>query len=288
MNKIRIAPSYSEEYLEIDRPSPLSDNLIEKTQLDILSGKLDKDISDKVYEDFKNEAEQWIINSPFNKLSGLDQFHRKDIIIGCTQFIDTQYMKGAVQIIEGDYRYHSRLNPGINYSKPGNLISGVPLIIAMPFPSIGAPHIQMKEILDESFKNAIPVHIDGAWITCCRDISFDFSHPAIQSVGISLSKGLGLGWNRIGLRWTRETRADAVTIMNDFNMNNRALAMIGLHFIRNFTPDYLWFTHGERYFKICRDFGLIPTRSIYLAIRNGQPVGVSPLIRYLENASSYH
>jgi hypothetical protein len=108
---------------------------------------------------------------------------------------------------------------------------------------------------------------------------------AIRSVGISLSKGLGLGWNRIGLRWTKTTKTDAITIMNDFHMNNRALVMIGLHFIRNLPSDYLRLTHGERYYKVCRDFNLLPTRSIYLAMRNGQPVGVSPLIRYLENES---
>ena len=284
MNKLRVAPSYSKEYLEIERPSPLSDNLIEQTQLEILDGKLDKDITDKVYDDFKTEAETWIVNSTLNKLSGLDKFHRKDIIIGCTQFIDTQYMKGTVQVLKGDYRYHWRLNNDISYSVPGFLRNHIPLIIAMPFPSIGSPHIQMKEILDESFERSIPVHIDGAWITCCRDIEFDFSHPAIQSVGISLSKGLGLGWNRIGLRWTRETKADAITIMNDFRMNNRAPAMIGLHFIRNFETDYLWKTHGDKYYKVCKDFDLTPTNSIYLALQNGNPVGVSPLIRYLENA----
>jgi hypothetical protein len=128
--------------------------------------------------------------------------------------------------------------------------------------------------------------VDGAWLTCCRGIDFDLLHPSISSVGISLSKGLGLGWNRIGLRWTRQTKPDSVTIMNDFRMNNRALVKIGLHFIRNFPTDYLWTTHGDRYYKVCGDFGLTPTNSIYLALRNGEPVGVSPLIRYLENETT--
>ena len=286
MNKVKVAPSYSEEYLEIERPSPLSDNTIEQHQYDILNGCIDKDISNIVYFNFKEEAEQWIINSTVNKLVGLEAFTRKDIIIGCTQFIDTIYMKGAVQTLKGDYRYHSRLNPDIAYSIPEYLRPCVPLVIAMPFPSIGAPHPQIKEILNECLEKSIPVHIDGAWISCCRDIEFDFSHPAIKSVGISLSKGLGLGWNRVGLRWTNETTPDAITIMNDFNMNLRVPVMIGLHFIRNFTPDYLWATHGEHYYKVCRDFNLEPTQSIYLAMKDGRPVGVSPLIRYLENASS--
>jgi hypothetical protein len=281
----KIAQSYDEKWLEVDRPQPLSDNKIESLISDVLSGKLDKDISDTVYDNFKQEVERWILSSPFNSLSGLEMFNRKDIINGCTQFIDNLYMQGPVQVITGDYRYHERL--GLAYVKDvGSLVPDIPLIVAMPFPSIGAPHPDMTEILNECKVKNIAVHIDGAWITCCRDVTFDFNHEVIRSVGVSLSKGLGLGWNRIGLRWTNDSVLDSISIMNDFNMNNRALAMIGLHFIRNLPSDYLWFTHGERYYKVCRDFSLLPTKSIYLALRNEQPVGVSPLIRYLENAVS--
>jgi hypothetical protein len=194
-------------------------------------------------------------------------------------------MQGPVQVLRGDYRYHERL--GLAYVKDvGSLIPDIPLIMAMPFPSIGAPHRDIKEILYECKIKNIAVHIDGAWISCCRDISFEFDNEVVRSVGISLSKGLGLGWNRIGLRWSKDSRADSISIMNDFHMNNRALAMIGLHFLRNLPPDYLWNTHSHHYYKVCYDFNLMPTNSIYLALRNGQPVGVSPLIRYLENASS--
>ena len=283
MNRNRIAETYDPIWLEIDRPQPLSDCKIEQLQQDVLSGKIDRDITDQVYVNFKQEAEDWILSSPFNTLTGLDSFSRKDIIIGCTQFIDNLYMQGPIQVLHNDYRYHQRL--GYAYSKDvGSLIPDIPLIIAMPFPQVGAPHQDMEEILDECIKKNIAVHIDGAWISCCRDITFDFSHVAIRSVGISLSKGLGLGWNRIGLRWTKDTKADSISIMNDFHMNLRAPTMIGLHFVRNLPADYLWFTHGERYYKVCRDFKLTPTRSIHLALRNNQPVGVSPLIRYLENA----
>jgi hypothetical protein len=283
VNRNPIALSYDPKWLEIERPQPLSDNKIEQLQQDVLSGKIDRDITDQVYENFKHETEQWLLSSPFNTFTGLDSFVRKDIIIGCTQFIDNLYMQGPVQVLHDDYRYHQRL--GYAYFKDvGSLIPDIPLIIAMPFPKVGAPHQDMEEILNECLVKKIAVHIDGAWISCCRDITFDFSHDAIRSVGISLSKGLGLGWNRIGLRWTKDTKADSISIMNDFHMNLRAPAMIGLHFVRNLPADYLWFTHGERYYKVCRDFELTPTRSIHLALKNNQPVGVSPLIRYLENA----
>ncbi len=279
--RYKIAPTYSDTYLEVDRPQPLVDNRIEELIQDVLSGKMNKDISDAVYTNFKHEMTAWLFKSKLNTLSGFDSFTRVDIINGCTQFIDAEYMKGQPQFIIGDYRYHDRLG---NWGTHPNLLKeGVPLVIAMPFPSTGAVHTQMKEILDEAQDKGISVHVDGAWLTCCRGIDFDLSHPSIKSVAISLSKGLGLGWNRVGLRWTRQTDPDSVTIMNDFNMNLRAPAMIGLHFLRNLPTDYLWDTHGKNYYKVCQDFDLTPTNSIYLALRNGQPVGVSPLIRYLEN-----
>jgi hypothetical protein len=279
--RIKVATDYSSKWLEIDRPQPLSDLKIEQLIQDVLSGKLSKDISDQVYIDLKKEMSAWLFSSKLNKLSGFDNFNRVDIINGCTQFIDSIYMKGPVQTLKGDYRYHTRLNPDIAFSVPGYLREKLPLIIAMPFPSTGAVHAQMEDVLDEAHDKGISVHVDGAWLTCCRGIDFDVSHPAIRSVGISLSKGLGLGWNRIGLRWTKEASADAVSIMNDFHMNLRAPAMIGLHFIRSLPRDYLWDNYGDFYYKICKDFDLAPTNSIYLALRNNQPVGVSPLIRFL-------
>lgn len=280
MEKVKVAHEYSIEYVEIDRPSPLSDTHIESMITDVLSGKLDRDISDNVYSNFKTEANNYFNSTELNSLVGLDTFNRIDIINGCTQFIDNLYMQGPVQVLQGDYRYHNRLN--LAYIKDvGGLIPDIPLIIAMPFPRIGAKHDDMTEILHECSIKNIPVHIDGAWITCCKDIEFDFSHNSIQSVGISLSKGLGLGWNRVGLRYTKQTKPDSITIMNDFRMNLRAVAMIGLHFVRNLPADYLWNKYSDSYYKICKDFNLTPTKSIYLALRDNQPVGISPLIRYL-------
>ena len=279
MERIKQADSYDLKWLEIERPQPLVDNHIESMIQDVLNGKIDKDITDSVYTNFKNEMTAWLLQSKLNKIIGFDNFDRVDIINGCTQFIDSLYMQCQPQVLINDYRYHDRL--GNWGTRPGLLKENVPLIIAMPFPSTGDMHSQMKEILDEAENKGISVHVDGAWLTCCRGIDFDVSHPSIKSVGISLSKGLGLGWNRVGLRWTKSKNNDSVTIMNDFNMNLRAPVMIGLHFLRNLPPDYLWNTYGDIYYKICRDFDLTPTKSIYLALQNNQPVGLSPLIRYV-------
>ena len=277
--KLRTATTYTEDWLDIDRPQPLTDKTIETLIQQIMQNDFSKDVTDKVYTDFINECETWIRLMPQNALSGFDAFSRRDICIGCTQFIDNQYIQGEVQTLEGDYRYHQRLgNTPVTIE---TLKNNIPLILALPFPSTGDVLENIDKLLDLCYNKNIPVHIDGAWITCSRNISFNFDHPAIRSFAISLSKGLGLGWNRIGVRWTKET-TDSISIMNDFHMNNRVLAMVGLHFLRNTKPGHLWTTHLENYSKICKDFNLEETNSIHIARKNGHPVGISPLLRYLE------
>lgn len=282
MERIKIATSYESKWIETDRPQPLCDNFLESLIQEVLTGNTNRDISEQVYIDFKRECQRWLIGSCLNNLQGLDTFNRIDIINGCTQFIDNLYMKGAVQTIKNDYRYHNRLNLS-SIREVGNLIPDIPLIIALPFPQVGTVHNDMDEILNECQRKNIPIHIDGAWISCCRSVDFNFDHPSVVSVGISLSKGIGLGWNRIGLRWSKDESNDSISIMNDFRMNNKALTLIALHFLKRTPVDYLWNTHSDRYYKVCRDFDLTPTNSIHLALRDGNPVGISPLIRYLEN-----
>lgn len=283
MERLKIATSYSDVNLEIERPQPLSDNKIEFLIEQLLSGSFDKNISNDIFQKFIQKTENYILNSRYNKLEGLSKFPYKNIINGCTQFIDNIYMNSKVQVFEHDYRYHQRLNYAHIVKFTEDLIPKMPLIIAMPFPSTGAIHNNMQQILKICSQRKIPVHIDGAWITCSKNINFDFSHEAIKSIGISLSKGLGLGWNRIGVRWTRKPIKDSISLMNDFNMNNKINVIVGNYFLDNLESDYLWQTHEHRYNKICKDFNLDKTNSIHLAKKQGQPVGVSPLIRYLEN-----
>jgi hypothetical protein len=279
MERLKIAPEYSSKWLEVDRPQALCDNYLESLFEQITTGWT-ADHTLAGIDEFKHQASNWILSSTLNQLSGFDNFNRLDVIIGCTQFIDNIYMQCQPQVLVGDYRYHDRL--GNWGTRPGLLKEGVPLIIAMPFPSTGTVHIDMEDILDEAQDKGISIHVDGAWLTCCRGIDFDLSHPSIRSVGISLSKGLGLGWNRIGLRWHKDAVNDSISIMNDFNMNCRMLTMVGNHVLANVESDYLWKTYSELNAKVCRDFDLTPSNAIHMAYtKDGNFVGLSPLLRYL-------
>jgi hypothetical protein len=242
-------------------------------------------LSQDLLAEFKNRFQQDLESSELNTITGLDHAHRIDICLGCTQYIDSLYMRYGplgIQVLEREYTYHKRINPAIEYRTVDLLIPHKPLIISQPF-FYGKTHAEMNEILDQCLKFNIPVHIDGAWITATKNISVDFRHMAIHSFAVSMSKGYGLsGWNRIGVRWTKEYAEDAITIMNDYAQIPAQTVAVGLKFLNAVSPDYLWKQHGTNYDKICKDFDLTPTDSIHLAMDGNSPVGVEALLRYLE------
>ena len=60
---IKIASDYSAKFLQVERPKPLSDKHIESEIQEVLHGNWDHDITDRVYDNFKQECESWIFNS---------------------------------------------------------------------------------------------------------------------------------------------------------------------------------------------------------------------------------
>lgn len=283
MERIKIAPFYDKQFLEVDRPQPLSDLKTETLIKEVLNGKINKDISDDLFTNFIENITTYITDSDINQIVGLEEFPNKDIILGCTHFIDNLYMQSPCQTLLNDYKYHERLQLG-QINEIGNLAKNVPLILSLPFPATGGIHPKIDDILSESLKKNIDVHIDGAWLLAAKNIDFDFAHPTIKSVGVSLSKGLSLGWNRIGIRFKKIKHNDSISIMNKYNMTNKSLIIIGLHYLKNLTRDYFWKKYGNTYYKICTDFDLTPTDSIHIALKDNNPVGLSPLIRFIHES----
>lgn len=275
---------YTEEWLQHERPQPMFDESITKFYADFYKGE-NPVHNENLFEDFKNEFVIWLDNHTLNHYTGYDKFPYKDICVGCTQFIDDIYQRLGqenVQILVNDYKYHERLNPNIVFVTPDTLDSKRELIIAMPFPYYGDVHPDMDLILDRCLELGIPVHIDSAWLSCSRDITFNFDHPAIHTFCVSLSKG-GLGGNRIALRFARSRPSGAITIMNDFNMNCQSLVHMGIIYMKRFGPEYFWHRYEKEYYQVCKDFNLEPTKAIHLARKDGRPIGVRPVLRALNS-----
>lgn len=273
---------YTTEWLQLERPQPMYDKSINLLyDRFYINNPVHTENLDKI---FIEKLIKYLNDHNLNSFKNIDNFDVYDICIGCTQFIDDIYQKNGVdkvQILENDYKYHWRLNNSIEWATINTLDPDKELIIAMPFPYYGDVHPNMDLILDICFEKKIQAHIDAAWISCCKDISFDFGHPAIKSFCVSLSKG-GLGGNRIGVRFSKQKLDGPITIMNDFNMNNQSLVSLGIAYIDEIGPEYFWKKYEKAYYKVCKDFDLMPTKAIHLArFSSGQPVGVRPLLRCL-------
>jgi hypothetical protein len=146
-------------------------------------------------------------------------------------------------------------------------------------------HPQFNEILGVCLSLNIPVHIDCAWYTACKNINIDMMHPAIHSFATSLSKGYGLsGWNRIGIRYVKDRVEDSITVMNDHLQIPSVPVLIGTYFMERVNVDHLWNTHGDSYNKICSDFNLDSTDTIHMCVEDGHSRGIAPLLRYLEQS----
>lgn len=278
---------YNENWLQHERPQPMYDHEINKFYDSFY--RTDNPIhNNNLFDEFVQEFICWLDNHKFNNIRGYDKFTFRDICVGCTQYIDDLYQRcgmNGIQILENDYKYHERLNPNIEYVTLDTLDPNRELIIAAPFPYYGDIHPEMDAILDRCKELAIPVHIDAAWLSCSRDIDFDFDHPAIRTFCISLSKG-GLGGNRIALRFSKFPPRGAITIMNEFNMNCQSLVWMGILYMRNFGPEYFWRKYEKEYYQVCQDFDLEPTKAIHLARKDGKPVGVRPVLRALKSSST--
>lgn len=273
---------YTREWLQYERPQPMYDvSLNDFYSRFFQRSPIDYDGLDDL---FKATYVGWLKSHELNSFRGLDNFGRVDVIHGVTQYIDDLYMRcgGRLKVLEGDYKYHWRLNPDITYASLRSLpYDDCELLVSVPFPKTGDVHVEMEAILKACLEYDVPLHIDAAWCSACRDIDFDFGHPAIKTIGFSLSKG-GLGGNRIGIRLSKDKPEGAVTIMNDFNMNPQALMALGVEFMNEFGPEYFWKKYGESYFKVCQDFSLKPTKTIHLARDElDRPVGIRPLLRAL-------
>jgi hypothetical protein len=217
---------------------------------------------------FLNEIDLWITTHKKVQYNGLENFTRRDVILGTTQQLDELHLlhEKKITVFEGEYKYHRRLTENkvkqiTNYKE---LVKGDVFIVSYPSCITTNYHNEFEILLNHCESNKIPVHIDGAWFGQCRNFNFDVDHPAIQSVSVSLSKAFGMGSQRIGIRYSREKIIGPISIMNDYEYCNVSDMWIGVEMMKHFGTDYWWENYSDLYSKVCQDFDLTEADSIHV------------------------
>ncbi len=229
--------------------------------------------------EFITQADEWFMSTKINSLHGIEQFPNKDIIIGCTQFIENLFLKHKwnIQVLPEDYAYYTIM--GKKPTQVGSLEPNIPLIVSVPNWKYGhRPH--WGDILNECQNKNIDIHVDCAWLPVARNIELDFDHPNIKSVGMSISKIIG-GWNRIGLRYSKQKTVDPITLYNQSGKYGDALITAGSFIMSNLERDYVWNTYEKQYEQVCKEHNLEETNFINVAKKDGVPVGIAHLLTKL-------
>lgn len=219
---------------------------------------------------FLEEIDTWIHDHKWIQYRGLDNFPVHEAIHGTTHTLDELHYlhKRHICVFEGEYRYHERLlGAKLKKIKYTDQISFNDVLV-VSYPSCITTNYlpDFDKFLDRCYMMRVPVHIDGAWFGQCRNFYFNVNHPAIQSVSVSLSKALGMGSNRIGIRYSREKVQGPISIMNDYNYCNVSDMWIGVAMMKHYGPDYWWKNYSKEYTKVCNDFGLKECDSIHLGM----------------------
>jgi hypothetical protein len=239
---------------------------------------------------FLTEIDQWINQHNYVQYKNLDTMLYRDAILGTTHQLDELHLLHGknIRVLPGEYKYHRRLtdfsvNEIRHYSE---LKHGDVFITSYPSCITTDVHLNFDKLLDHCAAQNIPVHIDGAWFGQCRNFHFDVSHPAVESVSVSLSKAYGMGSQRIGIRYSKTRTLGPISIMNDFDYCNVSDMWIGVEMMRHFGPDYWWSQYSQLYSKVCADFSLEESNSIHVAWKtdtdnNKHYVGVRTPLRFL-------
>jgi len=270
--------------LQYHRPQAMHDAEVQEYLTSLISADffLGQDLKQD-RKRFIDKFNKWILDSKLNCLQNLETLSNKDVIVGVTQYLDEIHqIKENVCVLDAEYRYHWRIyGDKLRVKKIDTLKTNDNLIISMPFPAYGDIHPEMNNLIKVAEERDINLHIDGCWYGCCRDIKFDFSSPSIKSAAFSLSKSLGLGANRIGVRYTRERWNGPISLQNDYNMTIQSLMWIGENFIDKFGSDFWHKKYGKTYDFVCDRHNLDRTKAIHIAWDKNKkcPVGIRKLLR---------
>lgn len=212
---------------------------------------------------------KWIASSEKNKFTGLDHFPFRTLINGTTQCFDEAYFRykeRRLRIFRGEYAYHKRICTNFVFIEDEPIKENDWVIVSTPFCSTGDVHPEFFNLLDQAHKKNVPVIVDCAFFGTCSGVNVDLSHPAITEVCFSLTKGLGMGDMRSGIRFSKTSDLYPIDQQNKFKHNVLLTARIGLYMMKKFGPDHIankFLKHQE---SVCKDLGITPTPCMHIGL----------------------
>lgn len=210
----------------------------------------------------------WVTSSKVSPVTGLEQFRVQYYVNGVTEAYDIFFLehKGKrFRTQKGDYPYVRLSVENWIHIEDDELREGDAVILSCPFYCSGGVPENYQNILDQCLELDIPVLVDAAYFGTSFDLSFDFSHPAIQSVAFSLSKFFNVQSFRIGMMLLKHEIASQEEMQVEANYFNKMGASLGLKLMNRFSPNFMVQQHRESYLAACGYLNVNPAHNIMIA-----------------------
>lgn len=232
-------------------------------------------------EEYANVWRNWLTFTDDKTIQGLDNFKYADYTQGTSQTFDQFIMRHCQQreivTLKGEFQYHGCISKSLRYRNVDHdnyyffAERGLQaLLISAPFSDFGCIHPKFDEIMQICDHLDIPVCLDLAYWGISKNVHIDLDqYPAIKEITCSLSKPFyTLENHRVGIRFTRDYVDDGISMLNEVAMQNNYSMSLGVHYMREFSPDWNWSTFGEQYESVCNELNLVYTDTVIFGLGN--------------------
>lgn len=209
----------------------------------------------------------WLEACAMAPVSGLQSFGTRYYVNGVTQAYDlffSEHRERRFRVLRDEYPYVRLSVPRWLHVEDAPLQAGDALVLSCPYYATGGVPRDFGKLLNHAQELEVPVFVDAAYFGTCYDVRFDFSHPAIEMVGFSLSKPFSLQSCRVGLLLSRRKLGCLEEIQVAARYFNRFGAHIGLKMMSRFSADFLPSQHSMAHREVCERLGVLPASSIML------------------------
>ena len=230
---------------------------------------LDSEISQQFLDFYRD----WILSTTNNTVKGLELFPYAVQTHATTEGFDKFYMahnQRRFRCFRGEYMYHQvtwrNSWPNWKFIEDETLDSNDAVVISFPFSDTGGKHKCLDKVLERCSELNIPVLVDCAYFGICGDLDFDFTHPCIHTITFALSKTFPLSHARVGLRFTRQDDDDPAFVTQKTNYTNRVASGLGLHFMKKYSPDYIYNAYRSTQLDFCNQLNVLPSDCVMFGI----------------------
>jgi len=228
----------------------------------------------EVRHQYLADIHNWVMSSKRNTVKGLTRFKYRDMINGTTQAFDEayyRYSKRRLRILRGEYAYHKRVVKDFVFldDENGNYIPVEDndwVITSYPFCGNGTMPPHFDQLQDDCLEKNVPLLLDCAWFGTCKDVTIDVYHPAVTEVCFSLTKGIGLGNIRSGIRYSDYDDDLPIRQQNNYNHLPLGAAQVGIWQMQKFSSDYIPDKYEKIYEHVCFANNLQQTNCMMIAM----------------------